>query len=96
MSGMTLVGCCLPDDRCGVSTHINRVTLNGFASGPDAEFSQPECLSAVDFNDRLERTELAAMAVLPDAEQRCDYAALSRRLGRTARAGRAGRLDAGR
>ena len=72
-------GCCMPDDRCGVSTYQLADILLGLAGVP-APFTRPECVSVETLNAQLRATALAGMGQLAPSTDSCDYADLQARL----------------
>ncbi|HTU61254.1 MAG TPA: hypothetical protein VMF89_22520, partial [Polyangiales bacterium] len=74
----TLPGCCMPDDRCGISTDEVALQLGLILGGEEAPFTQPECVSADELNMQLKASSLAELAHFPPtAGAPCDYATLA-------------------
>lgn len=80
MLSVSFAGCCLPNDRCGISTYLIHDTLAVLAEDPQAPFAQLECVSVAEMNRQLSESILAGFAHLPQTEGSCDYAALAARL----------------
>ena len=71
-------GCCMPNNRCGVSTDGMWDTLAVIA--PGEPFSKLECVASKELNAQLEDSRLRGLRFLPDTDQACDHAALDARL----------------
>jgi hypothetical protein len=87
----TLPGCCMPDNRCGVSTyHIADILL--FLGGVPAPFTRVQCTSVEALNLEFRLTPLAGLGQIPPSDGACDYEALDAKLPHKARFS-AGRLN---
>jgi len=75
-----LPGCCLPDNTCGLSTDESWTTLAVLASGTDAPFTKPECVTADELNRQFRDSETLASFARTRASGSCDYAALAAEL----------------
>jgi hypothetical protein len=74
----TLPGCCMADNRCGISTDEVAPTLGLLLEGETAPFTQPECVTADELNAQFKTTSLSAFARIPaTAGAPCDRAALA-------------------
>jgi hypothetical protein len=73
-----LPGCCMPDNRCGLSTDESWPTFESFVEGKPAPFTKPECVSATELNQQFRDSgTLADFARLKESGMSCDYAALA-------------------
>lgn len=75
---INFVGCCLPNNRCGVSTYGIWDTLAVLA--PGAGFARLECVSSKKLNAQLADSQFRGLRFLPDTDAACDYAALDAQL----------------
>lgn len=75
----SLPGCCMPNNRCGVSTYAVADILLGLVLFP-APFTFVECVSTQQLNQQFRATSLAAFGQIPEATGTCDYADLDARL----------------
>lgn len=74
-----LPGCCMQDNRCGVSTYqIADILL--LLGGIPAPFTRVECVRVETLNAQFRVTPLAGMGQLPPSNDTCDYADLDARL----------------
>jgi hypothetical protein len=74
----TLPGCCMRDNRCGISTDEVAGTFEVLLDGAMAPFSKPECVTADELNMQLKASPLDAFARIPATSgDACDYAALA-------------------
>lgn len=73
-----LPGCCLPDNRCGVSTHLIYSILGTIAVFP-APFGEIECVTVDELNRQFRASTLAGAAQLPPSDGTCNYADLNAR-----------------
>lgn len=74
----TLPGCCMRDNRCGISTDEVAGTFEVLLEGESAPFSKPECVTADELNMQLRMSSLDAFARIPATSgDACDYAALA-------------------
>lgn len=79
----TMPGCCMPDNRCGISTDEVAPTFEVLLDGATAPFAKPECVTADELNAQLKASPLAAFARIPATSGApCDFAALSEALPR--------------
>lgn len=60
-----LPGCCMPDERCGISTDEIAGTFEVLLEGQPAPFAAPECVSAQELNALLRASKLSAFARFP-------------------------------
>jgi hypothetical protein len=74
-----LYGCCKAEGVCGYSTDQTASILGGQAMRPDAPFARYECATGAELNAQFRASPLAGLAHLPEAETRCDYAAIAAR-----------------
>jgi len=74
-----LVGCCMPNNRCGVSTYQVTEILAGLALVP-APFTRTECVSVEELNAQFHATTLAGFGQIPPSNGTCNYADLDARL----------------
>lgn len=72
-------GCCMPDNRCGISTYQIAPILLGLSLVP-APFTDVECVRVETLNAQFRVTPLAGMAQIPPSDGTCDYADLDARL----------------
>lgn len=78
-----LPGCCMPDNRCGISTDEVAPTFEVLLDGASAPFSKPECVTADELNAQLKASSLDAFARIPATSGgACDFAALAEALPR--------------
>jgi hypothetical protein len=83
----TLPGCCMPDDRCGISTDEVALQLGLLLGGEEAPFSKPECVTADELNTQLAASSLHAFARIPATSSApCDHRALAEAFPRFRRA----------
>lgn len=75
---ISFIGCCMPNDRCGVSTYGVWDTLGVLA--PGRPFSRLECVSSKVLNAQLEDSQFRGLRFLPDTDAPCDHAALDAQL----------------
>ena len=74
----TLPGCCMPDNRCGISTDEVAPTFELLLEGESAPFAKPECVTADELNRQFEATSLDAFARIPATSgAQCDHQALA-------------------
>lgn len=74
----TLPGCCMPDDRCGISTDEVALTLELLLEGESAPFAKPECVTADELNMQFAASSLDEFArIPPTGGASCDYRALA-------------------
>jgi hypothetical protein len=79
----TLPGCCMPDDRCGISTDEVALQLGLLLEGEEAPFSTPECVTADELNMQLKASSLSEFGRIPaTAGTPCDHSALAEALPR--------------
>jgi len=79
----TLPGCCMPDDRCGISTDEVALQLGLLLEGEEAPFSAPECVTADELNTQLKASSLSEFGRIPaTAGAPCDHSALAEALPR--------------
>ena len=71
---ISFIGCCMPNNRCGVSTYGIWDTLAVIA--PGEPFSRLQCVPSSELNAQIGRTKLRGLRFLPDTDAPCDYAAL--------------------
>jgi hypothetical protein len=77
----TLPGCCMPNNRCGVSNyHIADILLA--LGGVPAPFTRVQCTSTETLNIEFRLTPLAGLGQLPSSDGPCDYNALDAKLPR--------------
>ena len=82
----TLPGCCMPDDRCGISTDEVALQLGLLLEGEEAPFTKPECVSADELNNQLKASSLSAFGRIPSTDgASCDHRALAEALPRYTR-----------
>ena len=75
----TLPGCCMPNDRCGVSNyHIADILL--VLGGIPAPFTRVQCVDVETLNAQFRVTPLAGLGQLPPSAGTCDYAKLDAEL----------------
>jgi hypothetical protein len=72
-----LPGCCLPDDRCGLSTDESSPTLGALAGDPQAPFARPECVPAEVLNQQFRDSQVLLPLARTVAAGKCDHAALA-------------------
>ena len=72
---ISFAGCCMPNNRCGVSTYGIWDTLAVIA--PGAAFAQLECVASKVLNTQIENSLWRGLRFLPDTDKPCDYAALA-------------------
>jgi hypothetical protein len=75
---ISFIGCCMPNNRCGVSTYGVWDTLNVLA--PGEPFSRLQCVSSKELNAQLADSKFRGLRFLPDTDTSCDYAALDAQL----------------
>lgn len=74
----TLPGCCMPDNRCGISTDEVAPTLELLLEGESAPFAKPECVTADELNSQFAASSLDEFARIPPTSGApCDHAALA-------------------
>ena len=79
----TLPGCCMPDNRCGISTDEVALQLGLLLEGEEAPFSKPECVTADELNAQLKASSLSEFGRFPStAGAPCDHNALAEALPR--------------
>ena len=78
IAAFTLMGCCLPDNTCGLSTHANRDTFGVLANDQTAPFAQPECVTADVLNQQFRDWDLRALARTTSSGT-CNYAEIAAR-----------------
>jgi hypothetical protein len=79
----TLPGCCMPDDRCGISTDEVALQLGLLLGGEEAPFSKPECVTADELNLQFKASSLSEFGRIPTtAGTPCDHSALAEALPR--------------
>lgn len=79
----TMPGCCMPDNRCGISTDEVAPTLELLLDGESAPFAKPECVTADELNMQFRASKLDAFARIPATSGApCDYQALAQALPR--------------
>jgi hypothetical protein len=77
-----LIGCCLPGNVCGVSTHDATSAFSALSEGADEPFTKAECVTPEELNAQLAASVLAAFAHIPPSSGTCDYQDLDARLPR--------------
>jgi hypothetical protein len=77
--GYPLVGCCMPNNHCGVSTYQVANTLLGLAAAPEP-FTKVECVPVDVLNAQFKESSLAGFGQLPPSDGSCDYHDLATRL----------------
>jgi hypothetical protein len=80
LAAFILPGCCLPDNRCGLSTHMSYDTLSVLNELMPAPFTQPECVTAETLNQQFRATPKLGPFARTVASGTCDYAALDAKL----------------
>jgi hypothetical protein len=80
IAAFILPGCCMPDNRCGLSTHMSYDTLGVLNELMPAPFSQPECVSSDTLNQQFRATAKLGPFARTSASGTCDYAALDAKL----------------
>lgn len=75
---ISFIGCCMPSNRCGVSTYGVWDTIGVLA--PGAPFSRLQCVSSKTLNQQLEHSQFRGLRFLPDTDAPCDHAALDAQL----------------
>ena len=79
----SLPGCCMPDNRCGISTDEMAPQFQVLLEGETAPFTEPECVTADVLNQQIKATKLSAFARIPATTgAACDYAGLAARIPR--------------
>jgi hypothetical protein len=78
IAAFTLPGCCLPDNRCGLSTHSNAPMFEYWASDPTAPFAHPECVPAEVLNQQFRASKLVSVARVSGGGT-CSYAEIAAR-----------------
>jgi hypothetical protein len=74
----TMPGCCMPDNRCGISTDEIAPTLELLLEGETAPFAKPECVTADELNTQFKATSLDEFARIPPTSgAACDHQALA-------------------
>lgn len=74
----TLPGCCMPDNRCGISTDEVAPTFELLLEGESAPFAKPECVTADELNMQFNASSLDEFArVPPTSGAACDREALA-------------------
>lgn len=81
MLSFSFIGCCLPNNQCGVSTYGVHDTL-AVIVGEDEPFTHLQCVTVAELNRQLADSSLAGLAHFRATEGSCDYAALDARLPR--------------
>lgn len=76
LAAFSVMGCCLPDNRCGLSTHANYDTFAVLA--PNAPFGMPECVAAEVLNEQFRAAGLRAFARTTSTGT-CNYAEIDAR-----------------
>jgi hypothetical protein len=82
LAAFILPGCCMPDNRCGLSTHMSYDTLGVLNDLMPAPFTQPECVSAETLNQQLRATPKLGAWARTTASGSCDYKELDTKLPR--------------
>lgn len=80
LAAFILPGCCMPDNRCGLSTHMSYDTLGVLNELMPAPFTQPECVSAETLNQQFRATPKLGPFGRTIASGSCNYAELDARL----------------
>jgi hypothetical protein len=62
LANFTVMGCCLPGNTCGLSTHANWDTFAVLANDPSAPFARPECVPSEVLNQQFRASTLGAFA----------------------------------
>ena len=79
----SMPGCCMPDNRCGISTDEVAPTLELLLEGESAPFAKPECVTADELNAQFRASSLDEFARIPATSGApCDHAALALALPR--------------
>ena len=74
----TMPGCCMPDNRCGISTDEIAPQLGLLLEGEDAPFAAPECVTADELNMQFQASSLNEFGRIPATSGApCDYQALA-------------------
>jgi hypothetical protein len=76
----SLPGCCLPDDRCGLSTDASWTIFANIIQGDGVPFDHPQCLSAEALNQQFRDSVVLESFARTTASGTCDHAALDERL----------------
>lgn len=71
---ITFGGCCMPNNRCGVSTYGIWDTIGVLA--PEAPFAKLQCVAAAQMNAQIAESRFRGLHYLRDTDAPCDYAAL--------------------
>lgn len=74
-----LIGCCMPNNQCGISTYQISGILSSLTLFP-APFKSIECLSATQLNTQFRAAGLGGLAQIPATTGTCNYADLNARL----------------
>jgi hypothetical protein len=77
--GYPLIGCCMPNNHCGVSTYQVANILLGLAVEP-APFTRVECVAVETLNAQFQASSLAGFGQLPASQGNCNYGDLATRL----------------
>jgi len=80
LAAFILPGCCLPDNRCGLSTNESYSTLEYLNDLQPAPFTKPECVPAEVLNEQLRASAKLSSFARTKASGSCDYAALAAKL----------------
>lgn len=85
-----LPGCCMPNNKCGYSTHESYTTLEYLVTGgvplgtSTAPFTKQICVSATDLNQQLRDSKtLKTFARVTGRDAGCDHQALAKELPET-------------
>jgi hypothetical protein len=79
----TLPGCCMPDNRCGISTDEVAPTFELLLEGESAPYAKPECVTADELNTQFNASSLDEFARIPATSgASCDHQALAQKIPR--------------
>jgi hypothetical protein len=79
----TMPGCCMPDNRCGISTDEVAPTFELLLEGESAPFAKPECVTADELNNQFKASSLEAFArIRATSGAPCDHQALAQAIPR--------------
>jgi hypothetical protein len=75
----TLPGCCMPNNKCGISTSETADTFALMVVIP-APFTSVECVSVEELNAQFRASSLVGFGQIPPSNGTCNYADLDARL----------------
>jgi len=77
--GFPLYGCCMPDDKCGLSTHYMLSDIKALSNTPE-KIPPAQCTTSATISKIVEDTTVKLFSPVPATMGSCNYASLKAKL----------------